>query len=1138
MQELLQIIKTLPEVQTLQKRTSGGLPAALLRVAPEARNHMAHLLHLETKRDVFFIYSSEYEARQAADRYGYEDKIFLPAIQTELRPVEAQGMELGQERIAALTRLREKGGVVFLSVDALLQKMRPAELFFAGYFSLKEGDVIPPEALRAQLSKSGYEMATIIEVPGQMAGRGEIHEVFPPGRAHPYRINFFDDEIESIRTFDTDSQRSFGAPLKEIQIPPASEFVLSAAEKEALAAYFSANNSARLEGIRDSYLYQLEERGTFANIEAYAEKLPQKTNILSYGKTPLLLFNSGENILQAYEKKQETQQNMFAEILAEEGAFGVEIEAHFSFAEVVLAAREASIDFEVLQPFSLLKAEEIDFSMRSTVGFMANVDLLVDAIKERLEEDYRIYLCAGGRSKPLSDALLEREITAPIADALEVPGVIIYPFSIEEGFELTEEKIIFYSENDIFGVRHRKRPLRKKSQQIVLLADLKAGDLIVHEVHGKGRFVGLKTMTVAGVSGEYLELSYRDGDKLFIPTAQIGRIDKYIGPDEETARLSKLGGREWETAKKKARASVKELAENLVEIYQERNVREGYRFSEDTIWQHQFEDNFVYEETPGQEESILQIKKDMESTKIMDRLLLGDVGYGKTEVAMRACFKAVMDSKQVAVLVPTTLLARQHYQTFLERFVGFPVRIETLSRYTKKPNEVLENLRTGRTDVVIGTHKLLGKAVKFKDLGLLIIDEEQRFGVSHKERIKDMKRDVDVLTLTATPIPRTLEMAMTGIRDMSTIDTPPDIRKEVQAYVSPFDWGMVRDAVLREMNRGGQIYFVCRRIGEMHSLAAGLRAAVPEARIISAHGRMREEEMESVMTAFLEKEYDILLCTTIIESGIDIPSVNTLIVYEADKFGLAQLYQLKGRIGRSSVRGYAHFTHLAGKTLSETASKRLEAIREFTQFGSGMKIAMRDLEIRGAGNLLGAEQSGHMANVGYSLYVKMMQEEVAKNIGKPVKKEIETSVELGESAYIPDHYISDEALKLDMYRRIMGADTIKNARAVREEFIDRFGPLPREVENLIAAAIIRGYAMRAGIGSVVRIKDTVQLKFAEEVSVNLPKVKTLVDATKGVMLRYASPPFIVFPLKRTREYTEMLQFVDQLKHCISLTHQV
>lgn len=1142
MEQFLELVAKLPELQQLFSSVQGGLPCSLIRVAKELRQHLLHLLFTQTGRDIFYITSSEYHARKASEAYIYPERLLLPGPQAELRPVEAQSAEARHNRVQAIDRLHKKGGVVFASIDTLLFKMRPPEKIFAQYIVLKEGAEISPQKLLNRLAKAGYEYAPLIESVGQISGRGEMVEVFAPGLAQPLRITFFDEEIESIRAFDTDSQRSFGGNLGEVNIPPAHEFALDAQETAQMLEYFRNSKTTKLEGIREAYLLSLEENGSFSNIEAYMDLLPEKVSILEYAKDPILIFDDCSAIMGEQKIRTDSQAAMFGEILADDSAFGCEL-LYLWEAEAFLEKHKRKlIDMEGLQPQALFaKAPRIDFHTRSTVGFQGNADLLAEAVKTRIAGGYQVYLCAGGRQTSISGALQERDILVPLGARLKAPGVSMLPISIEEGFEAESIRAIFFSEEDILGKRVRKGTSvkKKKTQEIGLLADLHTGDIVVHEIHGKGKYLGLRTMEVAGVSADYMEIEYRDQDRLFIPTSQIGRIDKYIGPDEEETRLSKLGGREWETAKTKARASVKKLAEDLVEIYRERSLAKGYQFSEDTVWQRQFEDNFAYEETPGQLESIEQIKQDMESSKIMDRLLLGDVGYGKTEVAMRACFKAVMDSKQVAMLVPTTLLARQHYKNFLERFSGFPIRIEQLSRYTKHPKTVQENLLSGKTDIVIGTHKLLGKNVKFKNLGLLVIDEEQRFGVSHKERIKDMKRNVDVLTLTATPIPRTLEMALTGIRDMSTIDTPPEIRKEVQAFVAPFDWGLVRDAILKEMNRGGQVFFVCRRISEMESLAAGILRAVPEARVISAHGRMTEAESEAVMNAFMEREYDVLLCTTIIESGIDIPSVNTIIVYEADKFGLAQLYQLRGRIGRSNLRGYAYFTHLSGDHMNPVAAKRLEAIREFTQLGSGMKIAMRDLQIRGAGNLLGAEQSGHMANVGYNLYLKMVKEEVMQTMGKPLIAEIETSVEMGEDAYIPEDYIEDEGLKLDMYRKVAEADTVKKAREVQEEFVDRFGPIPRPAANLLGASVIRGYGARAGLASIVRIRDTVQMKFAEQVT---PQAELLIQAIKSergrAELRRADPPYIVYGLKKGGSYTEMLQFMEKIRHCITKGNQV
>ncbi len=1141
MNALLQTVERLSGMISLKNSVPGDLPCALFRVPSEPRLHIVHALYEAAGRDIFYVFSSEYEARTHAEQYMYGEKIFLPAPQTELRPMETQGSETQKERVASLDRLKQKGGVVFLSIESLLFKMRPVREFFNKYKMIRQEQVIAPQKLLDLLLAAGYESATLVESPGQMSGRGEIVEVFPPNSRNPYRVTFFDEEVESIRSFDPDTQRSFGGVVESISIPPALEFFLNETEARPLKEYLSAANRPKLESVRESYVFELQEQGSFSNIEAYTDILENNDTVLHYARDPLLVFENCAGLLEDYQKREESRRAMFAEILAEGGAFGCEASTRWFAEDLIQENRNRCIDFESVKTYKAFSsAKRIDFDIRNTVGFLGNITLLIQAVRDRTAAGYRVFLCAGGRSKRLSETLSEQGLLAPVAQHLDLPGAVVLPLTIKDGFETSAGKTVFFSEEDIFGVRYKKSTkTRGNTGKPTLLADLKAGDIVVHEIHGKGKYVGLKTMTVAGVSAEYMEITYRDGDKLFIPTAQIGRVDKYVGSEGDSVRLSKLGGREWETAKEKARASVKKLTENLAEIYHERSVSKGYRFSPDTVWQKQFEDNFMYEETPGQIKCIEQIKNDMESGKIMDRLLLGDVGYGKTEVAIRACFKAVMDSKQVAILVPTTLLARQHYRTFVDRFAGFPMRIEMLSRYSQNPAAIVENLRTGKTDIVIGTHKLLGKRVKFKDLGLLVIDEEHRFGVSHKERIKDIRRNVDVLTLTATPIPRTLEMAMTGIREMCTIDTPPDIRKEVQAFVTAFDWGLVRDVVLKEMNRGGQIYFVCRQIREMEALAKGLRKSVPEARVISAHGRMNESESEAAISSFLERKYDVLLCTTIIESGIDIPSVNSIIVYEADKFGLAQLYQLKGRIGRSNLRGYAYFTYLSEEYIGEAAAKRLEAVREFTQFGSGMKIAMRDLEIRGAGNLLGAEQSGHMANVGYAMYMKMFREEVLYSMGHALPRRAEASVELNEDAFIPNAYIGDEALKLDMYKKVAEAVTIKKARSVREEFIDRFGPLPKEVENLLIASVIRGYASQAGLMSVVRLRDTVNLKFAEDTHVKMPLLKKQIQARgNDVQLRYTTPPYIAYKMKKKGSYTEMLQLIDQLRHCISPANPV
>ena len=1118
----------------------GQMPCSLLRVAPGARTHLFYAL-TRMGRTVFVVSATDYDAKQQFDRCYYGNKVYLPSAHVELRLVEAKSGEAAAERVAALAQLREKGRLVFLSMDALLYKMRAPEPFYDKFLTLRSEMVIPPQKLMEKLIGLGYERTALVETPGFCSGRGEILEVYPPDAPHPYRITFFDDEIETIRFFDEDSQRSFGDSLSDITVPPAGEICLSEEEKQELCGYLKRTSGEKREEAGARMAYDLRENGSFPNIEAYTGVFQKTWNILDYAGESLVVFQEYHRLAADQEKREEARASLFSEVMEQEDAFGCEIACRLSPEEFLDAFAGRALDVPGLSEEKRLKKHTVDFAMKSAVGFMGNMEMLADSLLLRIKEGYRCYLFSGGKTKALSEGLKEYGVLAPALSgkALEAPGAAVVPARLTEGFEIAETKTLYLSEEEIFGapVKGREKRQKKKENRAPedLLGDLKPGDIVVHEIHGKGKFLGLRNMEVGGARADYIELEYRGGDKLYIQTAQIDRVQKYIGPGEaESVRLNKLGGKEWENTKAKAASSIKELAEDLVALYRERGTRRGYHFSRDTVWQRQFEDSFAYEETPGQTESIAQIKRDMESGKIMDRLLLGDVGYGKTEVAMRACFKAVMDSKQVAVLVPTTLLARQHYETFKERFAGFPVRIGLLSRYSKNPADTIRAVNEGRIDIIIGTHKLLSKQIHYKDLGLLVVDEEQRFGVSHKERIKDMKKEVDVLTLTATPIPRTLEMAMTGIREMSTIATPPGERKEVQAYVAPFSWGLVREAILKELQRGGQVYFVTRRITGMEEIARQLKAFVPEARVVTAHGQMSETVFEKNVEDFYEHQYDVLLCTTIIESGIDIPSVNTIIVYEADKFGLSQLYQLKGRVGRSSIRAYAYFTHMAERNLNEAAAKRLEAIREFTQFGSGFKIAMRDLEIRGAGNILGAEQSGHMAQIGYTLYCKLVKEQVRAAMGDAPAAQTESNVELGVNAYIPGSYIPEEEQKLDMYRRIEAIQTMDDARAVRDEFYDRFGTAPNEVESLLGAAVVRAYAARAHIASVIRKGNVIELRFPEDAPIDPGKLlEILQNYQKTAQFRAGSPPRILFKPGKGKIYSGLLGLMEQIRRCIS-----
>lgn len=1135
--QLIDILKRVPEIGYITSNVKlGKLPSSLSYVSEELKQHILHYIYTQCNRTIIYVSDSGLSSKRRYDAYPYQEAIWLPEPQIEYRSVEIKDYEIRHQRITALNRINSGSGVIFTSMNSLLYKMRKADKVFSQIFKIKVGTVIDPKDLIQKFTAIGYEFSNIIEAPGEISGRGEIVEIFIPGSENPYRITFFDDEVETIKEFSADTQRSKDISVNEITVTPSHEYIFDDREKEELITYIRSAKAERLDSTKEMYINDLEDSHSFSGAESFADVLSDKDSILSYCSDPLIVFDDLYQLNNELDRRIDNIDKLVSDLLTEGNAFGCERSVLYTLSEFLERNEQRVINLERLEAFKFkTTANEVNCHSKTSVGFMGNIPFFCDSIRTRVENGFSIYLCVGGKLNVVKQMLTDNGFYPAVGEILSDKGISVLPLNISEGFELESEKLLVLSEKDIFGKQKtigRKKSSKKK--EIVLIADLNIGDIVVHEVHGKGKYLGLKTMEVSGVSSDYMEIEYRDGDKLYIPTAQIGRLDKYIGSDDEIVALSKLGGKDWESAKSKARTSVKKIAEDLVSIYRERSIQKGYQFSPDTVWQNQFEDNFEYTETPGQLESIEEIKRDMESPKIMDRLLLGDVGYGKTEVAMRAAFKAVMDSKQVVVLVPTTILVRQHYKNFVERFSGFPITIEYLSRYTKKPKQVLSDLETGKADIVIGTHKLLSKTIKYKNLGLLIIDEEHRFGVSHKERIKDIKRTVDVLTMTATPIPRTLEMALTGIRDISTIDTPPDIRKEVFSYVVQFDWDMIKDVILKEMGRGGQVFFVCRRISEMPEILSNIKRLIPYARVATAHGQMSSDESEKIIEEFIDFQYDVLLCTTIIESGVDIPNVNTIVIYEADKFGLAQLYQLKGRVGRSSQSGYAYFTHKAGDNLKDLALKRLEAIKEFTQLGSGMHIAMRDLQIRGAGNLLGAEQSGHLFNVGYNLYIKMVKEAISENLGEEIPEVIDTVVELGEDAYIPTGYIAEENLRLDMYKKISYVADLKEAKELQQEFIDRFGSLPKQVENLIVASICRQFAQKAGIQNVIRMKDTIQLRFAPTVSPDLDKLIKLINRYKGrVELRRADTAYLVYGHKKGKSYKDFFEFLTLLKHCIS-----
>ncbi len=1105
----------------------GRLPCSASGITMSAKPYFAHALSFATKKTVLCVTATEQAARDYAAACG---GLLFPDSDLSLRSVEAKGREGEMDRIRTFKNA-DKRSVVFLSARAAVTRVLPPAVFRAACFSLQTGKSYDTGGLLRTLTQNGYERAGTVYSKGEFAMRGEILDIFPSDSDSPVRVTFFDDEIESMRHFDAETQKSAGKPFEHYTLPPAREVVLDGQARQNMFAYLK-NQPPEYEREAGDIAYEIEEYGSFEIADTFLSVLYEQAVLFDHFSDALLLFDDFERIESEVKRIRTEFSDAHARLVRSHEAFSEQAESLLPLKTVADGREEFMLDMPGGSSGGLAPMRAAEFGIRAAAGFSGRLELLAPAVKNRMEHGYRVYLFAGAKAVALCKALEDYGLFAPVVKEFGELKLAVSDTLLSNGFEASSPRVLALGANDIFG-RVKKRVARQggKSAAEDIFSDLSPGDYVVHDIHGKGKYIGLKTMEAGGNISEYMELMYRGGDKLYIPTAQVDRVHKYIGSEDAEVQLSRLGGKEWENAKARVRESALKLAFDLVDLYAARFGHNGFAFSPDTVWQRQFEDAFEYEETEGQVKSLAEIKKDMESPRVMDRLLLGDVGYGKTEVAMRAAMKAVTDGKQVAVLVPTTLLARQHLQTFRARFENFPVTIEGLTRFGKsRHKQVIDDVKRGKADIVIGTHRLLSADVSYNDLGLLIVDEEQRFGVGHKEKIKTLKQSVDVLTLSATPIPRTLELSMTGIRDMSTIDTPPAMRVQPYSYVMRYSEGLLRDAVMREIHRGGQAYFVCRQIREMDKLMAELKKHVPEARAAAAHGQMPEHEIERVVSGFIDREYDVLLCTTIIESGIDIPTVNTIVVYEADKFGLSQLYQLKGRVGRSDQSSYAYFTYLGEGVMNENAAKRLEAIREFTQLGSGFKIAMRDLQIRGAGNLLGAEQSGHMATVGYSMYVKLMSEAVKLARGKRVEPEFETSVELNAPAYIPDKYIGAQTDKMDIYRLISKIHSLKDAKATAAEIADRYGKLPKEVDNLILAALIKAYAQRAGIASVIRKPRQTELKFSELVQPDVKKLlKLTAECGEHVILRASTPAVIVYRQEGKMPTQAFFSFLAKLK---------
>lgn len=1092
---------------------AGAYPVAAYGVAPASRAALISSFAEKSQADIFVFSWSEMEARQI-----YEDLLlwdldvyFLPVRELVFYDADAVSGDLRWERLKVLKEMAETGRtkIIVTSVESLLATWMPLDYFKKYTFDLSLGQTVDLTDLAKRLVESGYQRVEITEGRGQFTLRGGLMDIYSPVATFPIRIELFGDEIETIRTFNPETQRSLDH-VKTAQIFPSKEIIIDKAsliagrdemrrELEAVTkdkAFRKALGEEaldKLKGILRRNLEDLEEHWSFNTIDSYLPYFFKgRTSLLDYVDQGYVILDDSVRTLGKLESASLEFQEQYEIYLNRGEILPGQNRLMFSPEDLrgqlakarVLSFNDLAKTEAILPPKRLAK-----FRTRDVYHFHGQLDMLVEDIKDRQAQGWQTLILSGtrGRGERLEVTLREAGVESVYRDEVgEIPAkaVVITFGSQKKGFQFDDIKLAVISDAEVFGEattgKKRKKVTGKGIERIHSYDDLKKGDFVVHVNHGIGVYRGMKQMESQGALKDYLEISYDKQDRLFIPVDQLDLIQKYIGNEGSAPKVSRLGGQEWAKAKAKVRQNVDEVAEEIVKLYAERSQIKGYEFSKDTPWQREFEEEFRFDETPDQLTSIEEIKRDMESPRTMDRLLCGDVGFGKTEVAMRAAFKAVMDNKQVAVLVPTTILADQHYTNFRRRFEGFGLNIEMVSRFrtAAQTRDILRRLKEGNVDIIIGTHKLLSDKVVFKDLGFLIVDEEQRFGVKHKEKLKELKASVDVLTLSATPIPRTLNMSLTGIRDISLIETPPSDRYPIQTYVVEYNDQLIRDAILREKGRNGQCYFVYNQVRNIEAMAQYLKKLVPEAEFGIGHGQLTERELENVMVDFMEGRFDVLVCSTIIETGLDIQNANTIIIFDSDKMGLAQLYQLRGRVGRTNRIAYAYLTYRRDKVLTEVAEKRLRALKDFTELGSGFRIAMRDLEIRGAGNMMGKAQHGHMAAVGYDLYIRMLDEAVKKLTGQTTGTRPDTVVDIRLDAYIPTAYIADEVLKIQTYKKIAAIESQEDYFRVKEELEDRFSDIPDATYNLMDVAILRAKARALGISEIRDRGAYVNLRFA------------------------------------------------------------
>lgn len=1133
-------------------------------LVPESTGPFVAALAAQRECPVFVVSESAVKARAfteelqnagVARAYTYpEEELQFFKTDSTISPVSRQRLAVLQEVYAGGTM------VVSTTLSALKRRIVPPRRYAESVVTLAVDTSVSEEEVIRKLVAMRYVRTTSVEHAGEFSVRGDILDVFPPASKLPYRIEFFDTDIERIHSFEVETQRSVD-PHEKILLTPAENLLFTDADcKDVLSRMRVDLKQAEavakkhhLHPNLDKFYHLMDELETNNHVsnpdlaEAYLND-DSTAGLMDYlPDDAVIVLDDISRILETEKRRDALALDTYT-TLAEQSEI---LKAHLSHRLTITDVYEALGAYALVNLTQILKSVReftpdalLQIRSMEAENFNNRWSEFTDALHWSQKQKKKIVLAVGSGKEALAERLLASDILftneTPRTRFKDIKDgeILLSSLSLGHGFLLPDGNLHIISRTEIFGKEKKRKAVRRPRRKSDLLnyQDLAPGDYVVHEIYGIGEFLGTETIEYDGLKKDFIKISYKGADALYVPTDEMDLVTKYIGSGGPKPRISSLGGSEWKRSKEKARKAVDAIAEDLLELYAKRSKVKGHAFAADSPWQQEFEESFLYEETPSQLRAAEEIKADMESSKPMDRLLCGDVGYGKTEVALRAAFKAVMDGKQVAFLAPTTILVQQHYQTMMDRFLSYPMRIEFLSRFksAEKQKAIVKQIRQGSVDIVVGTHRLLSKDIQFKDLGLLIVDEEQRFGVKDKEKMKKIKENVDVLTLSATPIPRTLQLSLTGIRDMSLLEEPPEERYPTISYVMETDPVVLRDAIRRELDRNGQVYVVHNRVHDIHFAYERLQALVPEARIVVAHGQMSIRELENVMEQFVSGEADILLATTIIETGMDIANVNTLIVEQADRMGLSQLYQLKGRIGRSDRQSYAYFTYDRSKVLSEISEKRLKAIRDFTEFGSGYKIAMRDLELRGAGNLLGESQSGHIESIGYELYVRMLEEAVSRAKGEAKTVHAgDINVDVKVSAFIPDEYIPQSSDKIMMYRQIASIENEEEYSKIVEELLDRFGDPPESVENLLDIALIKRWASDLGFSRIKETKEAIELRYEKFEQFSVEQLKAISEGYSGPLTFdfQKEPRFkIAVSPHKLKDTKRLLQLMTQLKN--------